>query len=283
MKSNREILRESFRRVLSGKWFWRILVVSMLLGTVNNLANQLVDEIFVKYGIQTWFDYLEAKLRALLSGVDCAVPSQAIAMQMNGATAFSVFMALIFGGIALFGMTSVTLKSAKLEDRGWFRDSLAGFARPLGLAWLGFAVMFRVTVLALFFILPGIVASYSYSQCWNIKVENPDWTPSQCIAESRRMMRGNRMQRFTLDMFFVLSTLIVVLAFALVMGFLPASDLVLTVVKLVGFPILLLLGMWLAVARAVFYKALPKESADEVQTSSANMESQTSEPRSVSL
>ena len=283
MKSNREILRESFRRVLSGKWFWRILVVSMLLGTVNNLANQLVDEIFVKYGIQTWFDYLEAKLRALLSGVDCAVPSQAIAMQMNGATAFSVFMALIFGGIALFGMTSVTLKSAKLEDRGWFRDSLAGFARPLGLAWLGFAVMFRVTVLALFFILPGIVASYSYSQCWNIKVENPDWTPSQCIAASRRMMRGNRMQRFTLDMFFVLSTLIVVLAFALVMGFLPASDLVLTVVKLVGFPILLLLGMWLAVARAVFYKALPKESADEVQTSSANMESQTSEPRSVSL
>ena len=283
MTSNKEILRESFRRVLSGKWFWRILIVSMLLGTVNNLANQLVDEIFVKYGIQTWFDYLEAKLRALLSGVDCAVPSQAIAMQMNGATAFSVFMVLIFGGIALFGMTSVTLKSAKLEDRGWFRDSLAGFARPLGLAWLGFAVMFRVTVLMLFFILPGIVASYSYSQCWNLKVENPDWTPSQCIAESRRMMRGYRVQRFTLDMFFLLSGLLVALAFVIVMKFLPQTESVILWMVRLAYPILILLGMWLAVARAVFYKALPKESADEVQTSSANMESQTSEPRSVSL
>lgn len=283
MKSNKEILRESFRRVLSGKWFWRILVVSMLLGTVNNLANQLVDEIFVKYGIQTWFDYLEAKIRALLSGVDCAVPSQAIAMQMNGATAFSVFMALIFGGIALFGMTSVTLKSAKLEDRGWFRDSLAGFARPLGLAWLGFAVMFRVTVLALFFILPGIVASYSYSQCWNIKVENPDWTPSQCIAASRRMMRGNRMQRFTLDVFFLLVGLWIALVFVIVAKFLPQAESAVAVMVWIAYPILVLLGMWLAVARAVFYKALPKEPEGDGQTSSANMESQTSEPRSVSL
>ena len=54
MKSNKEILRESFKRVLSGKWFWRILIVSTLLGTVNNFANKLIADIFAKYEIQTW-------------------------------------------------------------------------------------------------------------------------------------------------------------------------------------------------------------------------------------
>ena len=283
MKSNREILRESFKRLLSGRWFARILVVSMLLGMVNNMANDLVAYAFSKLEMQTWFDYLETKIKSLLAGVDCAVPSRAVAMQMNEATAFALFIAFIFGGIALFGMTAVTLKSAKLEERGWFRDSLSGFARPMGLAWLGFVLMLRVAILSLLFILPGIAASYSYSQCWNLKVENPDWTPSQCIAESRRMMRGYRVQRFTLDMFFLLSGLLVALAFVIVMKFLPQTESVILWMVWLAYPILILLGMWLAVARAVFYKALPKESADEVQTSSANMESQTSEPRSVSL
>ena len=283
MKSNREILRESFKRLLSGRWFARILVVSMLLGMVNNMANDLVAYAFSKLEMQTWFDYLETKIKSLLAGVDCAVPSRAVAMQMNEATAFALFIAFIFGGIALFGMTAVTLKSAKLEERGWFRDSLSGFARPLGLAWLGFVLMLRVAILSLLFILPGIAASYSYSQCWNLKVENPDWTPSQCIAESRRMMRGYRVQRFTLDMFFLLSGLLVALAFVIVMKFLPQTESVVLWMVWLAYPILILLGMWLAVARAVFYKALPKEPEDDGQASSANIESQTSEPRSVSL
>lgn len=283
MKSNREILRESFKRLLSGRWFARILVVSMLLGMVNNMANDLVAYAFSKLEMQTWFDYLETKIKSLLAGVDCAVPSRAVAMQMNEATAFALFIAFIFGGIALFGMTAVTLKSAKLEERGWFRDSLSGFARPLGLAWLGFVLMLRVAILSLLFILPGIAASYSYSQCWNLKVENPDWTPSQCMAESRRMMRGYRVQRFILDMFFLLSGLLVALAFVIVMKFLPQTESVVLWMVWLAYPILILLGMWLAVARAVFYKALPKEPEDDGQTSSANIESQTSEPRSVSL
>ena len=283
MKSNREILRESFKRLLSGRWFARILVVSMLLGMVNNMANDLVAYAFSKLEMQTWFDYLETKIKSLLAGVDCAVPSRAVAMQMNEATAFALFIAFIFGGIALFGMTAVTLKSAKLEERGWFRDSLSGFARPLGLAWLGFVLMLRVAILSLLFILPGIVASYSYSQCWNLKVENPDWTPSQCIAESRRMMRGYRVQRFTLDMFFLLSGVLVALAFVIVMKFLPQTESVVLWMVWLAYPILILLGMWLAVARAVFYKALPKAPEGDGQTSSANTESQTSEPRSVSL
>ena len=283
MKSNREILRESFKRLLSGRWFARILVVSMLLGMVNNMANDLVAYAFSKLEMQTWFDYLETKIKSLLAGVDCAVPSRAVAMQMNEATAFALFIAFIFGGIALFGMTAVALKSAKLEERGWFRDSLSGFARPLGLAWLGFVLMLRVAILSLLFILPGIAASYSYSQCWNLKVENPDWTPSQCIAESLRMMRGYRVQRFILDMFFLLSGLLVALAFVIVMKFLPQTESVILWMVWLAYPILILLGMWLAVARAVFYKALPKEPEDDGQTSLANIESQTSEPRSVSL
>ena len=283
MKTNSEILAESLKRVLTGKWFGRILIISILLGAVSNLVNRLIAELFVKYEIQTWFDYLRVKIQALMEGVDCAVPSMAVANQMNGATVFQVFITLVFSGITLFGMTAITLKSAKQEDRNWFRDSFAGFARPLGLAWLGFALMFVVTFWSLFLIIPGVIATYRYSQCWNLKVEHPDWLASRCLSESGRIMMGHKFQRFTLDMTFVLGFLMFMLAFVILERFMPLPDFLSTLVEIVAWPLLLILGMWIAVARAVFYKALPANQDADAQTSSAKIESQTSDPLSVSL
>ena len=281
MKTNREIRLESIKRVFTGKWFWRILVVWVLLGSINDFANKIVARVFKECEIQTWFDYLLVKLQGMANGVECEVPSRAIALQMNHATAFSLFIAFIFGGIALFGVTSVVLKSAKQEDRGWFGDSFAGFARPLGLAWLGFVLAIRVALWSLLLVVPGIVASYSYSQCWNLKVENPDWSAGKCLAESSRMMEGRKFQRFRLDMFFVIA------GFAIVFPIILAEELVpgfaTLLLHIIALPLVLLLGMWMSVARAVFYKALPKEIDGADQTSSASIESQTSEPRSVSL
>ena len=281
MKTNREIRSESLKRVLTGKWFWRILIVSILLGSVNDFANKVVAYIFREFEIQTWFDYLIVKLHGLASGVECEVPSRAIAMQMNNATAFMLFTAFIFGGIALFGMTAVVLKSAKQEDRGWFRDSFAGFARPLGLAWLGFLLAVLVTMWSLLLVIPGIVASYSYSQCWNLKVENPDWSAGRCLAESARMMKGHRLQRFRLDMFFVVACLAIM--FPVIAAGSSISGFMTLLLHIIALPLVLLLGMWMSVSRAVFYKALLANSNDDAQTSSASIESQTSEPRSVSL
>ena len=283
MKTNMGIIRESFSRVLLGKWFVRIIVVTMLLGSINNLANGIVATALRECEIQTWFDYLEVKLSSLAAGVECAVPSRAIAMQMNQATTFAIFIAFVFGGITLFGMTAIALKSAKKEDHNWFRDSLSGFARPLGLAWLGFVVMVLVSLWSLLLIVPGIVAGYRYSQCWNLKVEHPDWSASKCLSESARIMAGHKKQRFLLDLFFLWCGILLAMALLLVLVFAPGAGLAVLFVQLIGGVFMMFFGMWIAVARAIFYKALPDKPDSSAQTSSASIESQTSEPRSVSL
>ena len=259
MKTNAEIKRESLKRTFTGKWFGRMLLVMALVGFANNLANGLVEYFYRECEVQTWADFLVAKLQALQAGMDYAVPSRAIALQMNYATAFSAFIAFIFGGIAIFGITSVVLKAAKEEDQSWCRDSMGGFARPLGVAWMGFVLFVRVMLWSVLFVVPGIVATYRYSQCWNLKVENPDWGAGKCLAESCKLMDGHKMQRFLLDLFFCAwaFALIAVMIFGNV-GFVTGIlgkllDTLLFAVCMTG---LIILSLWMSVARAIFYREL---------------------------
>ena len=263
MKTNAEIKRESLKRTFTGKWFGRMLLVMALVGFANNLANGLVEYFYRECEVQTWADFLVAKLQALQAGMDYAVPSRAIALQMNYATAFSAFIAFIFGGIAIFGITSVVLKAAKEEDQSWCRDSMGGFARPLGLAWLGLVLFVRVLAWSLLLIVPGVVATYRYSQCWNLKVEHPDWGAAKCLAESCRMMEGRKMQRFMLDLFFFSIAAPLVGSMLVIM---PAQDSLLYMLFMFGFA---MLNIWMSVARAVFYRELKLASAAANQSYAA--------------
>jgi len=253
MKPNSEIKRESFKLAFNRKWFWRIMFVMLFVGFVNQFATSFVKYVYQKLEVQTWMDFVGAKAAALQSGMDYAVPSRAVAMQMNYSTAFLVFIALIFGGIALFGGASIVLKAAKEDDNRWCRDSLGGFARPLGVAALGFLLAVKVVLWSLLLIVPGVIATYRYSQCWNIKVENPDWSAAKCLAESAKMMKGHKMQRFMLDLHFVVMMLVL---FLLMLVGLNVGGVVMAFLYMVAMCGLMMLGTWMSVARAVFYKAL---------------------------
>lgn len=55
----------------------------------------------------------------------------------------------------------------------------------------------------LLFIIPGIVASYSYAMTGYILAEDPDLTASQAIQRSKELMRGNRWRLFCLQLSFI--------------------------------------------------------------------------------
>ena len=261
MKANREIRLESLQRVLNGKWFGRMLIVMTIVCTVSNLANGIVDRFYSAKGIQTWGDFLIAKAQAMRAGLDYAVPSSAVAREMCGSTAFQMFIAFIFGGIVVYGMTSVVLKAAKEDENGWCRESMGGFSRPLGVAWLGFVLFVRIFLWSLLLVVPGVVASYRYSQCWNLKVEHPEWGASQCLAESGRMMAGHKLQRFRLDLYFL------VFSFAAILAVVPVKLVAMSVGGLLGGVLdtvsalysmvaIVFMCLWISVARAVFYREL---------------------------
>ena len=56
---------------------------------------------------------------------------------------------------------------------------------------------------SLLFIIPGIIATYSYAMTEFILAEHPDLTASEAIAQSKEMMSGNRWRLFCLHFSFI--------------------------------------------------------------------------------
>lgn len=56
---------------------------------------------------------------------------------------------------------------------------------------------------SLLFIIPGIIAAISYSQCFLIALENPAVDPMEAIKESKKLMEGHKMDYFLLNLSFI--------------------------------------------------------------------------------
>jgi hypothetical protein len=56
---------------------------------------------------------------------------------------------------------------------------------------------------SLLFVIPGIIASYSYAMTGYILAEHPEYTAQEAIAQSKEMMAGNRFRLFCLQLSFI--------------------------------------------------------------------------------
>lgn len=68
---------------------------------------------------------------------------------------------------------------------------------------------------SLLFIIPGIVAGYSYAMTSYILAENPELTASDAIEQSKQMMYGHRFQLFCLQLSFIGWDILATLAFGI--------------------------------------------------------------------
>lgn len=67
----------------------------------------------------------------------------------------------------------------------------------------GLLVNIFTALWSLLFVIPGIVKSYSYSMAYFISLDRPELSATQCIDESKRIMNGNKMRLFLLDLSFI--------------------------------------------------------------------------------
>ncbi len=269
MKSNKEIRKEA-RGIVRGAWFWRILSVTSLLYAVVILISLAIRSFYAVGEIQTWTDFWEAKMAAIQSGLDYAVPSKSIAWQMTSATFFEQFISFIFGAILAFGMASLMLKAVSNDEKGWFSCAFSGFKRPLELAWLLFLMNLRIFLWTILLFVPGLIAIYRYRQAWYLKSENPDWSATRCLAESGRMMKGQKWKAFCLDFSFLGWAILIGIVWSLIiLGFANGNEIygnsLLLVflgvaLSIVCFYFVAFFAAYVFVARAVFYKDLAHAS-----------------------
>jgi len=67
----------------------------------------------------------------------------------------------------------------------------------------------------LLFFFPGVIAAYRYSQAYFILVEHPNYSPLQCIRESKRIMRGYKWKCFVLNLSFIGWSILITLTFGI--------------------------------------------------------------------
>ena len=109
----------------------------------------------------------------------------------------SVFLSMVSHGWRLYA-----LRVSREEEPGGLETLFACFQQ----FWRFFSatlLMGLFTALwTMLFVIPGIIALYSYSQTIFIMLDNPDMSAMEAIAASKQMMRGHKMELFVLELSF---------------------------------------------------------------------------------
>lgn len=113
-----------------------------------------------------------------------------------------IFAILLMSSVLSTGFCSYCLKICQGEKAD-YKNLLDGFTIFLKLILLKLLIWLLVFFQFLMFIVPGIIASYSYRQAEYILLENPELRPLECIRRSEDMMRGHRFDLFLLDLSFI--------------------------------------------------------------------------------
>ena len=79
---------------------------------------------------------------------------------------------------------------------------LDGFGFFWKIILLNFLMALFTILWSMLLFFPGIIALYRYSQAIYILVDDPTKSPLQCLRESSAMMRGHKMELFSLQMSF---------------------------------------------------------------------------------
>ncbi len=197
--------RSIAREALRGKWLIAVAVglIAALLGGLGADGPEVKlnmdmsgSNVSFEYGGQTLFSTnggLNSELGALLAGGAVYIAFAAIVM----AVAYFVLGSIVEVGYAKFNLELVDGREAKVDTlfAYFFNWKTTVIARLLQNLYL--------LLWSLLFIIPGIVASYSYAMTGYILAEHPDLTASEAIERSKEIMYGNRFRLFCLQLSFI--------------------------------------------------------------------------------
>lgn len=197
------------REVLRGKWAIAVIagLIAGLLGglgsdgpevklNINNIGTPVGGDVSFSYAGQTILSTnggLNQHLGTFLTGSAIYIAVAAILL----AAVFFVLGSVIEAGYARFNLDLVDRAEAKIESLftyfyNWKTTAATRFLKGL-----------YILLWSLLFIIPGIIANYSYAMTGYILAEHPELTASEAIERSKEMMSGNRFRLFCLHFSFI--------------------------------------------------------------------------------
>jgi len=134
----------------------------------------------------------------------------------GSALPFMGLFVFLIGILINFGVSNVYLRVARSKP-AVYKDVSIGFTPNDVQKYLvtGLYAILWIFLYSLLLIIPGIIKAYEYSQIYYVALDNPKLTPKQILAESRKIMNGNKANLFLLQLSFIGWALLVVLTFGL--------------------------------------------------------------------
>lgn len=197
--------RSLARKALSGKWMLAVLagVIASILGGIGTSGPELkfkfeggqfgADLMFADQTVFSTTGGFSPELQRLLVGGAIAVGIVSIIF----AVLYFILGSFVAVGYSKFNLDLIDHKDVQIGTMFsyisyWKTTALASLLETL-----------YVILWSLLFIIPGIMASYSYAMKNYILADHPELTANEAIARSKEMMRGNRFRLFCLDFSFI--------------------------------------------------------------------------------
>lgn len=172
------------------KEFGASTIVSFMVGIlIVSLIMNWIPDILSVYFTTSYWDILGDRLQ-LTAEQRAALPELPL---------ISVIYPIIFSGVIQLGkcLYSLTYIRNNKSEYGAIFEGFKVFPK----AFLLFLVMMLIiSLLAMLFLIPGIIAYYSFSQSFYILADDPEKGVLQCLAESKLRMRGNRLALFRVQL-----------------------------------------------------------------------------------
>ncbi len=216
-------IAEDFRRIarecLTGKWLIAVAVglVASILGGIGSNGPEFKVNID---GSNMSMNFNLAGQTIYSTGTNGGLNSEVGAFIAGGLGFIiiaALFMAVIYFilgsfigvGYAKFNLNLVDKKETAFETlfeyfSHWKTTTVARLLRAL-----------YVFLWSLLFVIPGIVAGFSYAMTDYILAENPELTATEAIEQSKSMMMGNRWRFFCLQFSFIGWDILATLAFGI--------------------------------------------------------------------
>lgn len=207
-----EDFRSLARNALSGKWTMAVIagLIASLLGGVSSGGLQI--NLNISDGTNGGLRIAGHQVFAnhYFTGFLTTVVSLALLVGLAMAVAHLFLGSLVGVGYSKFNLDLVDRRQETEIGtlfgyfRHWRTVVVAGLLRTL-----------YIFLWTLLFIIPGIVASYSYAMTNYILAEHPEMSASEAIERSSEMMTGNRWRLFCLRFSFIGWELLSVLSLGL--------------------------------------------------------------------
>ena len=216
-------IAEDFRRIarnaLTNKWLIAVAVglVASILGGIGsngpefkvNINGSNISMNFNMAGQTIYSTGTNGGINSEIGAFILASLPIIIIVALFMAVVYFVLGSFVGVGYAKFNLNLVDKKNAAFENlfeyfSHWKTTTITRLLRAL-----------YTFLWSLLFIIPGIVAGFSYAMTDYILAENPELTADEAINQSKTMMYGNRFRLFCLQFSFIGWDILATLAFGI--------------------------------------------------------------------